>query len=169
MVSIDFFGAQEPRMKKITPSSASKTQRNSALEKLARKAEEAERAQAQAQGTLIQVPQASAIKSEYFFSLSLLTNILVLQLPQSQASPVPTQTGKIKIVNRKLGGSLSDETPAPTTPQPPITPTVPVDESKRNCFKIFFLGDHDLVYSSILETYKVQLKIHPLPQKRNPV
>ena len=69
MVSIDFFGAQEPRMKKITPSSASKTQRNSALEKLARKAEEAERAQAQAQaqGTLIQVPQASAIKSEYFF------------------------------------------------------------------------------------------------------
>ena len=64
MVSIDFFGAQEPRMKKITPSSASKTQRNSALEKLARKAEEAERAQAQAQGTLIQVPQASAIKSE---------------------------------------------------------------------------------------------------------
>ena len=71
MVSIDFFGAQEPRMKKITPSSASKTQRNSALEKLARKAEEAERAQAQAQGTLIQVPQASAIKSEYFFQFGI--------------------------------------------------------------------------------------------------
>ena len=67
MVSIDFFGAQEPRMKKITPSSTSKTQRNSALEKLARKAEEAERAQAQAQGTLIQVPQASAIKSKSTF------------------------------------------------------------------------------------------------------
>ena len=148
MVSIDFFGAQEPRMKKITPSSASKTQRNSALEKLARKAEEAERAQAQAQaqGTLIQVPQASAIKSKYFhFFLALLTDILVLQLPQSQASPVPTQTGKIKIVNRKLGGSLSDETPAPTTPQPSITPTVPIDESKRNSFKIF-LSHHDFKF-----------------------
>ena len=137
MVSIDFFGAQEPRMKKITPSSTSKTQRNSALEKLARKAEEAERAQAQAQGTLIQVPQASAIKSKNFYQ-SLSTNIRfsVLQLPQSQASPVPTQTGKIKIVNRKLGGSLSDETP--TTPQPPTTTSVPLDESKRNSFKIIF-------------------------------
>ena len=136
MVSIDFFGAQEPRMKKITPSSASKTQRNSALEKLARKAEEAERAQAQAQGTLIQVPQASAIKSKYFCRLLFFSHSLfsVLQLPQSQASPVPTQTGKIKIVNRKLGGSLSDETP--TTPQPPTAVTL--DESKRNCFKMFF-------------------------------
>ena len=133
MVSIDFFGAQEPRMKKITPSSASKTQRNSALEKLARKAEEAERAQAQAQGTLIQVPQASAIKSELSieFFQAFYVSFLVLQLPQSQASPVPTQTGKIKIVNRKLGGSLSDETPTPTTPQPPITTPVTLDESKR--------------------------------------
>ena len=73
-------------------------------------------------------------------------SFLVLQLPQSQASPVPTQTGKIKIVNRKLGGSLSDETPTPTTPQPPITTPVTLDESKRIVSRyLLFRGRHGQV------------------------
>ena len=101
MVSIDFFGAQEPRMKKITPSSASKTQRNSALEKLARKAEEAERAQAQAQGTLIQVPQASAIKSKYFRRLLFFSNSLFFSPPTTSVAGLASANPNRKNKNCK--------------------------------------------------------------------
>jgi hypothetical protein len=103
LVSIDFFGSQEPVSRK-----KSQPRSNSALEKLAKKAEERDIA-----------AHDTPTTGDSTIKIVQLQN----QIPQkfTPSSNQPQPAGKIKYVKAKLGGSLSTPSSETNIEQPTVT------------------------------------------------